>query len=295
MTESGGGFSQPSVPDPLLTDRLSTIASRYDALLCDAWGVIHDGVNLFPGAGEALERFRAERGPVIILTNAPRPSSIIPAQLDRLGLPRSAYDAVVTSGDATRAAILARLPAPAFRLGPEKDDPLYEGVDIDFVPIEEASFIVCTGLFDDQNEQPEAYRPLLEKGAARRLPMICANPDIVVRWGGRLIYCAGALAEIYKELGGEVIYGGKPHRPIYELALSKVAAIRGAPLSPSRTLAVGDGLHTDIAGANAQGIDVVFVVGSGGVHAGSRSHGDVVKALNEADARAIAIMEKLAW
>ncbi|MEZ5981552.1 MAG: TIGR01459 family HAD-type hydrolase [Parvularculaceae bacterium] len=295
MTESGGGFSQPSVPDPLLTDRLSTIASRYDALLCDAWGVIHDGVNLFPGAGEALERFRAERGPVIILTNAPRPSSIIPAQLDRLGLPRSAYDAVVTSGDATRAAILARLPAPAFRLGPEKDDPLYEGVDIDFVPIEEASFIVCTGLFDDQNEQPEAYRPLLEKGAARRLPMICANPDIVVRWGGRLIYCAGALAEIYKELGGEVIYGGKPHRPIYELALSKVAAIRGAPLPPSRTLAVGDGLHTDIAGANAQGIDVVFVVGSGGVHAGSRSHGDVVKALNEADARAVAIMEKLAW
>ena len=295
MTESGGGFSQPSVPDPLLTDRLSTIASRYDALLCDAWGVIHDGVNLFPGAGEALERFRAERGPVIILTNAPRPSSIIPAQLDRLGLPRSAYDAVVTSGDATRAAILARLPAPAFRLGPEKDDPLYEGVNIDFVPIEEASFIVCTGLFDDQNEQPEAYRPLLEKGAARGLPMICANPDIVVRWGGRLIYCAGALAEIYKELGGEVIYGGKPHRPIYELALSKVAAIRGAPLSPSRTLAVGDGLHTDIAGANAQGIDVVFVVGSGGVHAGSRSHGDVVKALNEADARAVAIMEKLAW
>ncbi|MEZ5930256.1 MAG: TIGR01459 family HAD-type hydrolase [Parvularculaceae bacterium] len=278
-----------------MTDRLSTIASRYDALLCDAWGVIHDGVNLFPGAGEALERFRAERGPVIILTNAPRPSSIIPAQLDRLGLPRSAYDAVVTSGDATRAAILARLPAPAFRLGPEKDDPLYEGVDIDFVPIEEASFIVCTGLFDDQNEQPEAYRPLLEKGAARRLPMICANPDIVVRWGGRLIYCAGALAEIYKELGGEVIYGGKPHRPIYELALSKVAAIRGAPLPPSRTLAVGDGLHTDIAGANAQGIDVVFVVGSGGVHAGSRSHGDVVKALNEADARAVAIMEKLAW
>jgi len=295
LTESGGGFSQPSVPDPLLTDRLSTIASRYDALLCDAWGVIHDGVNLFPGAGEALERFRAERGPVIILTNAPRPSSIIPAQLDRLGLPRSAYDAVVTSGDATRAAILARLPAPAFRLGPEKDDPLYEGVDIDFVPIEEASFIVCTGLFDDQNEQPEAYRPLLEKGAARGLPMICANPDIVVRWGGRLIYCAGALAEIYKELGGEVIYGGKPHRPIYELALSKVAAIRGAPLSPSRTLAVGDGLHTDIVGANAQGIDVVFVVGSGGVHAGSRSHGDVVKALNEADARAVAIMEKLAW
>jgi HAD superfamily hydrolase (TIGR01459 family) len=295
LTESGGGFSQPSVPDPLLTDRLSTIASRYDALLCDAWGVIHDGVNLFPGAGEALERFRAERGPVIILTNAPRPSSIIPAQLDRLGLPRSAYDAVVTSGDATRAAILARLPAPAFRLGPEKDDPLYEGVNIDFVPIEEASFIVCTGLFDDQNEQPEAYRPLLEKGAARGLPMICANPDIVVRWGGRLIYCAGALAEIYKELGGEVIYGGKPHRPIYELALSKVAAIRGAPLSPSRTLAVGDGLHTDIAGANAQGIDVVFVVGSGGVHAGSRSHGDVVKALNEADARAVAIMEKLAW
>lgn len=283
------------MPDPLLTDHLAPLASRYDALLCDAWGVIHNGVELFDGAAEALTEFRRRRGPVIILTNAPRPSSIIPAQLDRLGLSREAYDAVVTSGDATRAAIAARLPAPAFRLGPEKDDPLYEGIKIDFTPIDEASFIVCTGLVDDQRETPDAYRPLLEKAAARRLPMICANPDIVVRWGGRLVYCAGALAQVYQELGGEVIYGGKPHKPIYELALAKIEELRGYPVERGRVLAIGDGLHTDIVGANAQGVDAVFVVGEGGVHAGSRDHGDVAKALLEANARAIAIMEKLDW
>lgn len=279
--------------EPRLIEHLAPLAADYDALLCDAWGVIHNGVRLFDGAAEALVRFRAERGPVVILTNAPRPSSIIPEQLDRLGLPREAYDGVVTSGDATRAEIAARLPAPVYRLGPDKDDLLYDGMEVAFAPIEEAGFIVCTGLVDERNDTPEDYRALLEKAAARGLPMICANPDIVVRFAGRLIYCAGALAELYRTLGGEVVYGGKPYPAIYKVALRQVEEARGAPVETRRVLAVGDGVRTDIAGANAQGIDAVFIAGEGGVHEGEA--GAFGEALAKAGAHAIAVMESLLW
>lgn len=280
------------MPERQPISHLAPLAGRYAALLCDAWGVIHNGVRVFDAAAEALSRFRASCGPVIILTNAPRPASVIPSQLDRLGLPRRAYDGVVTSGDATRAEIVRRLPAPAFRLGPEKDDPLFDGIAIEFAPLEASSFIICTGLANDQQETPEAYRPLLERAASRRLPMICANPDIVVRWGGRLIYCAGALAEIYEQLGGEVVYGGKPHPAIYDLARAKIAAISGAPIDPRKILCVGDGLRTDIAGANAQGFDAIYIAGAEGVAA---SHGDAQAALRESGARAIAVMDSLQW
>ncbi|MGE0408948.1 MAG: TIGR01459 family HAD-type hydrolase [Amphiplicatus sp.] len=287
-------MSAPTSRSPLpVIERLSAIASGYDALFCDAWGVIHDGVAVFEGVAEALTRFRRTRGPVVILTNAPRPSSIIPAQLDRLGLPRAAYDAVVTSGDAVRAEISARLPAPAFRLGPEKDDALYHGLAIDFAPLEEARFVICTGLVDDARETPEDYRALLEAMAARALPMICANPDIVVRWGGRLIYCAGALAQIYEALGGAVVYGGKPHRPIYDLAMKRVAGIGGRAIAPARILAIGDGVKTDIAGANAQGLGAVFVAGAGGVHDGAADAAGETLALSGVEA--VAVMESLKW
>lgn len=276
-------------------ENLRKLAAGYDALLCDAWGVIHNGVDLFPGAAEAMTRFRENRGPVVILTNAPRPAAIIPAQLDRLGLPRSAYDAVVTSGDATRAEIEARLPEPAYRIGPEKDDPLFDGLDIDFAPMERARFIICTGLTDDQRETPEDYRALLTRAAARGLPMICANPDIVVNWGGRRVWCAGALAEIYKELGGAVAYGGKPHAPIYRLAFDVVRRARGRPVPAARILAVGDGLHTDIAGANSQNVDAVFIAGDGGVHDGASDAAAIGERLNKAGAHAVAVMERLQW
>ncbi len=275
--------------------RLRDIASDYDALLCDAWGVIHNGVKIFPGAAEAMVRFRETRGPVVILTNAPRPSSIIPGQLDRLGLPRDAYDAVVTSGDATRAEIEARLPAPAYRIGPEKDDPLFDGLGVEFAPEEDAAFIICTGLVDDQRETPDDYRALMRRLAGRGLVMICANPDIVVNWGGRRVWCAGALAEVYKEFGGSVVYGGKPHPPIYRLARAAAARASGAGAAAPRLLAVGDGLHTDIVGANSQGVDAVFIAGDGGVHEGGADVEAVSTRLAEAGARAIALMEALTW
>lgn len=273
---------------------LSAIAERYDALLCDAWGVIHDGVTLFPGAGAALTKFRETRGPVVILTNAPRPSSIIPGQLDRLGLPRSAYDAVATSGDAVRSAIKARLPKPAFRIGPAMDDPLFEGLDINFRPLEEAAFIICSGLNDEEREEPEAYRGLLAEAAERRLPMVCANPDIIVNWGGRMIWCAGALGELYADLGGEVIYGGKPHWPIYELALSAIEKTKGAT-PRARILAVGDGLKTDILGANKHGFDALLITGEGGVHEGGKDAAALTAQLDKAGLFAVAAAGALTW
>ncbi|HXI87718.1 MAG TPA: TIGR01459 family HAD-type hydrolase [Parvularculaceae bacterium] len=279
--------------NPPFIEHLAEIAPRYDALFCDAWGVVHNGVKLFDGVEEALLRFRREQGPVVILTNAPRPSSIIPRQLDRLGLSREAYDSVATSGDATRAEIAARLPARAFRLGPDKDDALYEGLDARFAPIEEAGFIVCTGLFDERGETPDDYRPMLAGAAERGLAMICANPDIVVRLGERLIYCAGALAKVYEELGGEVVYAGKPYKPIYDLALAKVEEARGGPVAPSRVLAIGDGARTDIAGANARGFDAVFIAGAGGVHEGEEEA--IGASLAKVGATAVAVMEKLQW
>lgn len=262
------------------------LASEYDALLCDAWGVIHNGVEMMPGAEAALVNFRKTRGPVVVLTNAPRPSAIIPAQLDRLGLARDAYDAVVTSGDATRDEIIQRLPATAYRIGPEKDDPLFDGLGINFVDLDAAGFIICTGPVDDQRDQPEDYRGVLERAAARGLEMVCANPDIVVNWGGRIIWCAGAIAELYEKLGGMVVYGGKPHAPIYRLAFDAVARVHGPPVDASRILAIGDGLKTDILGANRAGVDALLVTGEGGIHNGSAEH---------VGARVIGVTEGLRW
>jgi HAD superfamily hydrolase (TIGR01459 family) len=278
-----------------LIDRLSDIAETCDALLCDAWGVIHDGVRVFPGAAEALTEFRRSRGPVVVVTNAPRLSAIIPPQLDRLGLPRSAYDAVVSSGDATRAAIERRLPQRAFKLGPAKDETLYSGLAIEFAPLDKAEFIICTGLVDDAREKPEDYAGLLAEAAARRLPMICANPDILVRWGGRLVYCAGALAEIYLRLGAEVIFGGKPHPPIYDLALQAVDRAAGRPIAPSRVLAVGDGAATDIAGANRIGLPALYIAHEGGVHEGDTDAQSIAQALDRAGAKADFAATRLAW
>ncbi len=283
------------MPAPRFIENLFAIASAYDALLCDAWGVIHDGVRLFPGVDEALIEFRRARGPVLILTNAPRLSGVIPGQLDRLGLPRAAYDGVVTSGDATRAAIAALLPGPAFKLGPEKDDGLYDGLDVTFTELDAAEFIICTGLFDDQRETPEDYRALLERAAARRLPMICANPDIVVRWGGRLVYCAGALADVYETLGATVIYGGKPHSPIYDVAFKAISSCAGRVIERRRILAVGDGVRTDIAGANAQGIDALYIAGEGGVHHGAADDAAIIAALAGGGAHAAYAARGLVW
>jgi len=239
---------------------LAELAGGYTALICDVWGVLHNGVTAFPGAVDALQRFRQGGGRVLLLTNAPRPSGPIREQLRLLSVPDDAYDAIVTSGDVTRAVLAERPGAKVFHLGPDRDLSFYEGLDMSFVGPDDADLVSCTGLFDDMTETPESYRGLLERLAARRLGLVCANPDLVVERGGHLVYCAGALAELYSELGGQATLVGKPHAPIYAAARARLSE-----LGAERILAIGDGLPTDIAGACRNGIDVLFV--TAGIHA----------------------------
>jgi HAD superfamily hydrolase (TIGR01459 family) len=244
---------------------LSEVAGRYDVLLCDVWGVIHNGRESFADACAALVRFRRERGPVILVSNAPRPSSAARVQLRSLGVPDEAWDAYVTSGDATRAELAARAPGPVWAVGPARDAPLYEGLDVEFTETPDgAGFVCCTGPFDDEIDQPEDYRARFEACVARDLTMICANPDKVVRRGDKMIYCAGALAELYAALGGTVVMAGKPFAPIYRVALEAAAkalagGASGRALDAARVLAVGDALATDVRGANGQGLACLFV------------------------------------
>ena len=238
--------------------RLCALAEHYDAVLCDVWGVIRDGRALIPAAIDALQRYRAAGGTVVLLSNSPRRSASLNSFLTQMGAPDDAWDDVVSSGEATFAILSARAPAPAFKLGPDWDDGLYEGSGLDFAPLDQARFISCTGLFDYPDDHPDRYEDLLREGQLRRLPMICANPDIVVPHMGKLAYCAGALAQRYAQMGGEVILAGKPHAPIYDLAFQRIAAIRGAA-DKARILAIGDGPATDIAGAMSEDLDALFI------------------------------------
>jgi len=241
--------------------QLCDIAPDYDALLCDVWGVIRDGRSLVPEALGALAKFRAQGGHVVLLSNSPRRASSLKSFLAQMGAKDDAFDDAVTSGEATHAGLSARAPGPAFKLGPDWDDPLYEGTGLEFAELKDAAFISCTGLYDYETETPDSYEDLLREAQLRRLPMVCANPDIVVQVGDRLQYCAGALAQMYEQMGGDVTYAGKPHPPIYDLAYAAIERLRGEPAIKSRILAIGDGPGTDIAGAQAEGIDALFIAG----------------------------------
>ena len=244
---------------------LSDIAADYDILLCDVWGVIHNGRESWPAACEALSRFNREQGHVVLISNSPRPSSDVIAQLDALGVPRDSWRAFVTSGDATRMELAKRAPGPAWIIGPDRDWPLYEGLGLDTVPsAEDAAFISVTGPVDDTVETPEDYRARLSAGVARDLELICANPDRVVQRGDQLIYCGGSLADLYESLGGRVTMAGKPFGPIYDLALTEAAALLGKPVDRSRVLCIGDGVVTDVLGANKQALDCLFI--AQGIH-----------------------------
>ncbi|MDO8409104.1 MAG: TIGR01459 family HAD-type hydrolase [Phenylobacterium sp.] len=243
---------------------LSDLTDHYDVLLSDVWGVIHNGRESFPQACAALARWRAERGPVILISNSPRPSADVVAQLDALGVPREAWSAFVTSGDATRLLLAERAPGPAWRLGPDRDAPLYAGLGLSFESLDKAAFIACTGPIDDETEGPGDYQARFEGAAARGLEMVCANPDIVVQRGDKLIYCGGALAQLYETLGGKVVMAGKPHAPIYDLCVAQAERLTGGPVARSRMLCIGDGVATDVKGANAQGLDVLFI--AAGIH-----------------------------
>ena len=244
---------------------LGEIAADYDILLCDVWGVIHNGRESWPDACAALTRFNEQGGHVVLISNSPRPSSDVVAQLDRLGVPRESWKAFVTSGDATRAELARRAPGPAWIIGPDRDWPLYEGLGLATAAgAADAAFISVTGPVDDETETPEDYRERLAAGAARDLELICANPDRVVQRGDKLIYCGGSLADLYESLGGRVTMAGKPFGPIYDLAVHEGERLMGRPVDRSRVLCIGDGVVTDVLGANRQGLDCLFI--AQGIH-----------------------------
>jgi HAD superfamily hydrolase (TIGR01459 family) len=246
-------------------ERLRDLVDHTDVVLSDIWGVVHNGLESFPGACAALHTYRNRGGTVILITNAPRPADSVQRQLQKLGVADDTYDAIVSSGDLTRLYVAGHPGRKVFWLGPERDNSIYRGLDPVLSPLEEADYIVCTGLLDDETESAEDYRPMMLQALKRKLPLICANPDIVVERGDRLIYCAGAIAELYRELGGEVIFYGKPHRPIYERAIELAAERRGgAAPALDRVLAIGDSVRTDLAGAHGFGIDCLFV--TRGIH-----------------------------
>ncbi len=276
----------------------SALAPGYDVLLSDVWGVVHNGINAFPHACDALMRARTQGARVILITNAPRPSNVVARQLEKLHVSRECYDAIVSSGDVTRAVIEARPGQNLFHMGPERDRSIFSGLDLRFAPLDSADYVVCSGLDNDEIEAPEDYRARLDIMLKRKLFMVCGNPDVVVERGPRLVYCAGAIADLYAGMGGEVLYAGKPYRPIYDMALAKAeAAGRKAPTS--RVLAIGDSLRTDLRGARTLGVDFLFV--TSGIHAdefGTRDAPDrtaLTAAFAAAGAAPKAVMRELVW
>lgn len=260
------------MPDlPRMIASLDDVADGYAALLCDVWGVIHNGIRAFDEASAALFRAREKGLAVVLITNAPRPFPDVQSQLAALGVPAEAYDLIVTSGDVTRD-LIAEGSRRVFHIGPDRDLSIYDGLDVELCEEPEASSVVCTGLFDDETETPDHYGEMLQRLRARNLPFICANPDIVVERGDQLIWCAGALARDFSLLGGRTLISGKPHRPIYEAALRAAGEVLGRPVATSEVLAIGDGALTDLKGAVQNDIDALYV--SGGIHA--RDYGETL-------------------
>ena len=284
---------QTPAPIPLL-ESIAPLAGETSGWLLDIWGVMHNGVRPYLDACAACERFRQDGGFVVLVSNSPRPCDGVAAQLDNVGVPRASWDAIVSSGDVARSMIRAYEGRSVVHLGPERDLGIFSGIDVRRSEAEEAEAVICTGLFDDERETSDDYAERLAHFAARKLPMICANPDVTVERDGRLIYCAGALAQHYERLGGKVAYAGKPYLPIYEKALATLENLRPGSAERARLLAIGDGVHTDIAGATAAGVRSVFIASS----VRMTSDLDAValdKLFPPGVARPIAAMARLAW
>ncbi|WP_421760773.1 TIGR01459 family HAD-type hydrolase [Devosia sp.] len=278
---------------------LREIAGRYDAVLSDVWGVVHNGIAAHPSAVEALVEFRKGGGRVVLITNAPRPSPPLIEMLDRLGVPRDAYDAMVSSGDATRAMLEPYRGKTIHYVGPpEENDSLFEGLDITLGSAEAAHAVVVTDL-DHDDDTPDLYNDRITLWLSRNLPLIAANPDRVVEHGDRLIYCGGALADLYEARGGMILMAGKPYKPIYSEALRLAEAAAGHKLDRSRILAIGDSVRTDAIGAAGAGLDLLFITGS--IHAaeldafGTPDPAAINALVGPSGANLAGFMPRLAW
>ncbi len=245
-------------PIPIIP-RLSDWSSKPDAWLCDIWGVMHNGKTAFEDAKTACTAYRKQGGIVVLVSNAPRPAEVVAKHLETFGITGACYDAIVTSGDVTRAIMQARTPVPFLHVGPDRDLGIFAGLGWPQANEDEAELLLCSGLHDDRLESPDNYRDLFVGLTGRGVPMLCANPDIKVERGDEVVYCAGALAQLYESLGGDVTYAGKPHKPVYDAALATIARIAGREIHKDRVLAIGDGVNTDIRGAAGVGIPSLFI------------------------------------
>ncbi|WP_291165942.1 TIGR01459 family HAD-type hydrolase [Hyphomicrobium sp.] len=250
---------------PSILTHAGPILTRYDVIFCDVWGVVHNGHTAFEGACRALEKFRDGGGTVIFVTNAPVPKQRVADMLAARKVPAKAWDDIVSSGDLALDHVTARGFQALHCIGPQdRDQALFSALRARSVPLAEAEAIICTGLNDDRNETPDDYRPLLEDALTKRLPFVCANPDLVVDVGGTLLYCAGAIADLYVHMGGEVFWAGKPYLNTYETAHQKAEAHRNANVERSKILVIGDALRTDLKGAQNYGCDALFI--ASGIH-----------------------------
>lgn len=282
--------------DIAILPSIAPLAAMADAWISDIWGVLHNGRRAFPAAGEACVRFREQGGTVVLVTNAPYSAAEIAAMLGKLGVPRQAWDAIVSSGEVTRDLIRPWTGRPLYHLGPDRYLSVFEGLDVDFADAETGEVVVCSGLLNDDAETPADYADLLARLRRRDLELICVNPDIVVERGERIVYCAGAIAEAYEKLGGRVAYAGKPHPPIYDQARRTIDALRGVPVGTDRILAIGDSVRTDMRGAAAAGVRSVFIASA--LHVGHGSALDAAalgKLFADEPVRPIAAMQALAW
>lgn len=274
---------------------IAQLPKTYAVWFLDIWGVLHNGVRPYMGAVDACQTFRAQGGRVILVSNSPRPREGVALQLDAVGVPRDAFDAILTSGDVSRALIAAHDGETVFHLGPERDLPVYRGLNVTLGDPGKARAVVCTGLFDDEIETPDDYRDCLAACHVRGLEMICVNPDLKVERGGRIIYCAGALAQAYQAIGGKVIYAGKPHKPIYDAAMRIAGEVCDGTIEAAKVLAIGDGAKTDIAGAIAAGIDAVYVASKVNMEHDEMLAQAAERLFAESHKRPIAVMRTLVW
>lgn len=284
---------------PVLAQGRALLA-RYDAIFCDVWGVIHDGHRAYATACDALQRFRAGGGTVILVSNAPVPNARVAVMLDERKVPRDAWDAIVSSGDIALQHVAAAGYQRLYTIGPrDRDSALFNALPGRSVPLAEAEAMICTGLVDDRKETEESYRPLLEQARQLGLPFVCANPDLVVDVGGTLYLCAGAIADLYARLGGQVFWAGKPHASAYASATETAQRLRGAPTPKARILAIGDAVRTDLTGAHRAGIDALFI--AAGIHREELLHDGVLcterlsRLLAPPAPQPVAVMHMLAW
>ncbi len=285
---------------PEILNAAAPLLARHDLILCDIWGVVHNGQTPYPEAVRALDQARATGKTVLMISNAPRPGSVVKKQMAAIGV-TGGYDDVIASGDVTREILKKHPGLKVFHLGPERDLPNYENLDLSLVKLDDAEMIVCTGPFEDTKETPGDYEQMFAEVSKRKLPFLCANPDIVVERGDQLVWCAGALAQVYERYGGETIYAGKPHPAVYKDAFAMAANLRGKPVEKSRAIAIGDGVRTDLKGAVREGIECLFI--AGGIHANDLGldKGRVPDAerfeqvFAEAGGMPTAVMHRLVW